>query len=183
MDNHLNKNEPDFMASVYSTYERMMFYIASQFFSDLFQQEEIVQSALVRLLKMESTLRGLSQAAKTSYIASTIRNTAINRLKKESREKALYISIDTLPQDDANLQIPPIDLQLLEAERRHDLLLAFSSLSEDDQYLLTGKYVLGLSDDELSCQLQCKPGSIRMKMTRARRRLLGAVKKRESHYE
>ena len=109
MDNHLNKNEPDFMASVYSTYERMMFYIASQFFSDLFQQEEIVQSALVRLLKMESTLRGLSQAAKTSYIASTIRNTAINRLKKESREKALYISIDTLPQDDANLQIPPIE--------------------------------------------------------------------------
>lgn len=38
--------------------------------------------------------------------------------------------------------------------------------------VLEGRYFLELSDDELARQFGCKPGSIRVKLTRARRNAL-----------
>lgn len=45
-------------------------------------------------------------------------------------------------------------------------------LSAEDRALLEGKYILGDSDEMLARTLHCKPSSIRMKLTRARRRAL-----------
>ena len=48
-------------------------------------------------------------------------------------------------------------------------------LSENDQLLLEGKYLLGYTDTELASLLKCKVGSIRMKLTRARRKALKLI--------
>ena len=45
-------------------------------------------------------------------------------------------------------------------------------MSAEDRALLEGKYILGDSDEMLARTLHCKPSSIRMKLTRARRRAL-----------
>ena len=42
--------------------------------------------------------------------------------------------------------------------------------------LLEGKYILGLSDEELAAEFDCSPNSIRMKLTRARRQVIKLVK-------
>ena len=52
-------------------------------------------------------------------------------------------------------------------------------LSEEDRILLEGKYVWGQSDKELAEILHCKPSSIRMKLTRARRRALNNLSEKE----
>ena len=45
-------------------------------------------------------------------------------------------------------------------------------LTEEEQLLLEGKYILGYEDGELAGMLGCKKDSVRMKLTRARRRAL-----------
>ena len=42
-------------------------------------------------------------------------------------------------------------------------------MTESDQLLLLGKYTMDMSDTELAQVINCKPSSIRMKLTRARR--------------
>ena len=59
-------NEQSYMTELYSEYERLMFVIAGRYASDPFEQEEIVQIALVRLWEKIDTLRQVSPHAVAS---------------------------------------------------------------------------------------------------------------------
>lgn len=52
-------------------------------------------------------------------------------------------------------------------------------LPEDDRVLLEGKYILGYSDQELAEEIGCQANSIRVKLTRARRRALAIIQEQE----
>ena len=73
---------------------------------------------------------------------------------------------DEDPADSATL---PEDI-LLSNEFSDAFAEVFDSLPEEDRLLLRGKYELDLDDAELAALLGCAPNSIRMKLTRARRR-------------
>ena len=64
-----------------------------------------------------------------------------------------------------------------EEEQLDALRRVWPRLSEADQLLLSGRYILGLDDRELARLAGCKPGSVRMKLTRARRNALREMKK------
>ena len=66
------------------------------------------------------------------------------------------------------------DLMIL-SEENAQLREIWPMLSEDQRFILEGKYILGYSDKELAEQLQCNPSSIRMKLTRARRNALALL--------
>ncbi len=163
-----------YMEKLYREQERLMFYIAKQFSLDLYVQEEIVQNALICLLQKVDKLQALEPYARISYIATTVRNCAINHHKKHAREQKNQISLETLPVENMP-HLPPTDRILIRAENQKALLLAYHALPEADQILLAGKYILHLSDAEIAQQLQCKPDSVRMKLTRARRKLLAQL--------
>lgn len=180
---HSEWNEQAFMTELYKKHERLMFFVARQYTSDIFELEEIVQIALVGLLQKGKTLRGLNTYAKINYIATAVRNSAINYKKKRDRDRRRQVSLETVPETSEVLQLPSADTFILLAESKKELIQAYQKLSEDDQYLLSAKYILGLSDEELAQQMLCKPSSIRMKLTRVRRRLLAELKKEGSVHE
>ncbi len=94
------KEKPQhFMAEMYLKHERLMYYIASKYTKDTFQREDVVQAALIALMRNEATLQKLSEPAQLSYIAAAVRNTAINALKREQRESVRCISIEDVPDD------------------------------------------------------------------------------------
>ena len=55
-------------------------------------------------------------------------------------------------------------------EQKDRLMKIWSKRPDEDQLLWEGKYMLGYKDAELADMLGCKKDSIRMKLTRARRR-------------
>lgn len=59
----------------------------------------------------------------------------------------------------------------------------WAHLTEEEQTLLEGKYIIGYTDAELAGQLQCKVSSIRMKLTRARRRAISLLNEQERDVE
>ena len=63
-----------------------------------------------------------------------------------------------------------LDERIISEEQKDRLMQIWGSLPEEDQLLLEGKYILGYKDAELADMLGCKKNSIRMKLTRARRR-------------
>ena len=61
-------------------------------------------------------------------------------------------------------------------EKKRDFLKVWDTLPDDTRELLADKYILRMSDAELAEEFGCSPDSIRMKLTRARRKALEMIK-------
>ena len=56
--------------------------------------------------------------------------------------------------------------------------MAWADVPESDRMLLEGRYLLEMSDAELARIFHCKPSSIRMKMSRARKNAFTVITKK-----
>lgn len=163
----------DLIWDLYQTYARLMHFTAKKYISDPHLCEDVVQDSLARLIQKTDTLRRLESSALTGYIVTTVRNTAINLLKKHDPYQA--IELDQAEESGA-LQAASAEEEVLRRERLGRLTKVWDRLDEETKQVLEGKYILGLSDGELALLLGCKPSSVRMKLTRARRRALALMR-------
>ena len=169
--------EREFMARLYEENEGLFFATALKYVSTHYDAEEIVQDSLVKLIKKVSTLQRLERCTLVAYVVYTVRNTAINRLRKQSKERDRRVNFDELDQE---YSLPlTLDELLILAENHRELVALWRELPEVDRLLLDGKYFLELSDAELARQVGCKANSVRMKLTRARRTAMKAIADKE----
>ena len=137
-----------------------------------------MQESVLKLIPNISFLRQQENCIKASYVVSTVRNTAINHLRKQGRVTG---KCSNLEDEDVVMPGPSLDDHLLQTERLERLAEVWDLLPEDDQLLLEGKYILGQEDTELADMLGCKASSIRMKLTRARRRAFQLMNEEADH--
>lgn len=162
----------NFLESLYQTYHRLMVQTARKWLDDPADQEDVIQEALVKLIEKEDLLRTLKKESLVCYIAHTVRNTAFKHLNKQKNASALLTELDETRLDEAPTPISSVDDKLLQEEFCRSLRQAWSALPEREKLLLEGKYLFRESDEELAQVLGCKPESVRMALTRARRELL-----------
>ena len=170
------------MEQLYLKYERLMFSTARKYVSEPADQKDIVQEAIIKLMKKFSVLRPMACCTLASYIVFTIRNTSIDFLRQQGRKNENIVSLDAKTDVDGfeSSHISLEDTVILKNQKAK-LRTIIDSLSEEEAFLLRGKYIWGYTDAELAEQLQCKTGSIRMKLTRARRRALEQMEYEEDH--
>lgn len=177
-------SDREFMIALYLEFERLLFQTARKYVSKPEVAEDIVQESLVKLHEKIRTIRSLDHMTLAAYIRSTVRNTSINVLKAEGYEKERLVDVQDETVELADSQFN-LDL-IMELSRYRELLSKiWPQLSKEDQILLEGKYILGYNDYELAKEIGCKPGSIRMKLTRARRRALMIIREQEgvTHFD
>lgn len=165
-------NDRTFILELYQEFYRLMFSTAGKYSLDYDSCEEVVQESLLKLINKVSLLKELPRTVLASYIVSTTKNTAINYIKNKNRQRAQTSSFEDEIVSSLEAPIPSLDelMQLIESQDRLEAVL--EQISEEDRILLEGKYILDYSDEVLAGMLNCKPNSIRMKLTRARRRAL-----------
>lgn len=171
-------SDREFMDQMYMEFERLMFFTARQYTSKAEIAEDIVQESLVRLYEKVRTMKPMKHVVLTAYIRATVRNTAINVLRKMNRERdyAADAETDAFAQADQEWVLNTMmDL----SGYRVLLSKIWPRLPEDDRLLLEGKYILGYSDQELAEEIGCQANSIRVKLTRARRRALAIIQEQE----
>lgn len=164
-------DDQQFMSRLYEEYKHIMYDKAMEYLADPQDMDDLIQDCLVQLVKNVATLRMLDDNALTSYIVTTVRNTATNLAKHYEVQSRHAFLTDFEEEDPADSALLPEDI-LLSNEFSTSFAKVFASLSEKDQILLHGKYELDLDDAELAKILGCAANSIRMKLTRARRRAL-----------
>lgn len=161
-------NDRSYMLWLYEEFRNLMFSVAKKYVENQSDCEDIVQDALISLLKNVQTLRNIHGCVLTNYIAATVRNTAINHLNHQRMVQEHTISMeDNYPEIESDGLA--LDDMMILIERKAQLNRIWNRLPEEHRILLEGRYILGISDEELAKQLHCKPSSIRMKLTRARR--------------
>lgn len=161
--------EQKFMEDLYRRYSKLMFATAWRYLSDPSEVEDVIQTCLIKLFRKEALLRTLEEAPLAAYIQATVRNTIFSQAK---REKIGEKTVARLKQRKENEEAPSLDEWMIREEQAEALSRALQNMKPQDRILLEGKYFLSYTDEELAALLKCKPDSIRMKLTRARRTAL-----------
>lgn len=176
-----NGDVSSYMTALYQKYKALLFQKAGSYArGDIYAQEDIVQDALLRLLRNVDRLQTLEPPALVSYISLTVRSAALNYFHAEHSDR-----LDSLPlpeENDLDREIllssgtpRTIEDQLLLGHRNEKVRAAVKQLSERDQLVLIGKYFLELDTQELTELLGTTPGGLRVQLHRARQRALKAL--------
>lgn len=163
-------SDKEFMVQLVKDYNRMMFSVAKQYEADQGTREDIIQDSLEKLIQKVSVLRQMESCILAGYIATTVRHTAINQLRKDSKRKERQCEWNEQREIEYSSDSRTLEDLLVLSERKSKLWQIWPRLSEEERFLLEGKYILGYDNSELALQFGCKPDSIRMKLTRARRK-------------
>lgn len=172
------QSDREFMERLYQDNKRLMFNTVRRYVKSPQDQEDIIQSSIEKLIKKISVLRNMNCCKLTGYIVNTIRNTSIDFIHKRDRINCHNVSLDEDKLSKTEVGDYLVGESLSDASIR--LREIWPELPDDDRFLLEGKYVWGLSDRELSIQLHCGQDSVRMKLTRARRRALELISEKEN---
>ena len=166
-----------FMQEVYQQNERLMYAIALKYASNTQDCEDIVHDTVEKLCKNIATIKGLSNSALRAYVVYAVRNTAINFRKHQA---TINRHIQQLSGDDSSSEYdqPESIIERIEdlQEKRTSLTKVWMQLTDAEQELLYRKYVLDQTTEELAGIFQCSRDSIRMRLSRARRKSLRLMK-------
>lgn len=166
-----------FMQEVYQQNERLMYAIALKYASNTQDCEDIVHDTVERLCKNIIKIKGLSNSALRAYVVYAVRNTAINFRKHQA---TINRHIQQLSDDDLSSEYdqPESIIERIEdlQEKRTSLTKVWMQLTDAEQELLYRKYVLEQTTEELAGIFQCSRDSIRMRLSRARRKSLRLMK-------
>ena len=157
-----------FFEKFYEQYNLFLYYIARQKCNNEDDVNEVVQEALLRLLKNISVLKEINAAKTQKYIALTVRAVFLDLEKKKHADMAI-------PLDEAIMEALHCDGMQIEREmegidRKGQLQRLKDGLSDRDWFVLEGKYIVGYSDAELAQQMGVAPNSIRMILSRAKKK-------------
>ena len=164
-----NPDDREFMTQFYLEYERLMYATVRKRLTDPEAAKDIVQECVIRLIPKIPFLSHMSRSKRRAQ-APPVRNATINYMRKQGRTDGRCCSLEEQEEQDMAIPEPSLDERIMLAEQKERLMQIWSSLPEEDRLLLEGKYILGYTDAELADMLGCKKSSVRMKLTRARRR-------------
>lgn len=170
--------DAEFMTWLYEEFKPIMHATAKKYVSNMQDCEDIVQDSLEQLIKKISTLRQKERCVLACYIVYTVRNTSINHLRKLSITQKHTVSLDEQINESLSSE-PALDELLVLAEHKELLHLIWEQLTQEEQFLLMGKYVLEYSDREIAEQIDCAHASVRMKLTRVRRKARKLIREYE----
>ena len=171
--------DQEFILRLYQDHHRLMFFVANKSCSDPYDSEEVVQETLLKLIQKVGVLRGMDPNARLAYVSVAVRNTAYSMLRRKSADSKRLVP---LPEERDTIPSPELSLEenMILLERKEKLLEIWDLLSPEDRFILEGRYLLQYSAVELAEELGCQPSTVRMKLTRARRR---ALRKMLENYE
>ena len=169
-----DESDRTYMEWIFQTYHRLMYHYIMEVLHDSWQADDVMQESVVKLIHKIGVLRRLSERKRRNYIITTAKNTAISYLRRESIRKG--IAYDDWAKDCIGTQSEEDpEALVLRQEEMEALQLIWDDLDERSRYLLSSRYILEQSFEEMARELGVTAGSARMLLTRAKRAALALI--------
>lgn len=171
-----NESDRDFMENIFFSYQRLIYHEIGSILNDPWSKDDIFQTVIVQLINNIDTLRPMPAKVLTSYIATSARNAALTYIRNISRRKEILADeFDNSNVDDDHDSDP--EVILLKSEEINSFAKIWDELDDKTKFLLSSRYILEKGYAEIASDLNVKPESARMALTRARRAALALSKK------
>lgn len=161
-----------FICCLYEKYEHLMFWATGKYLKNIEERKDAMQDSIVALINNLETIKTLKDSYLLTYIVCTVESKSINLAKRRNLELRLFEDLDSEPVGTA---VNIIEDRLFRVEMESTIFTAWSQLSDKDKILLESKYILGYNDREIGEMIGCKASSVRMYLTRARRKAMKLI--------
>lgn len=170
-DEHVNLSLEDveYYTQVYSDYYKLMYSVAWKYTVDCNLVEDIVSDSNLALMRRLDVLRRIAPDKLQAYIATTVKNMAVNyhRKKKTARKRlAVYEPAEQVEAKDADLL-----LQIEIKEEYQNLLQSMHRLTRKERSILHMRFFMQLSTREIANMVGLSPSSIRTYICRSRQKI------------
>lgn len=155
-----------FMTTLFLSYERLMYAEIRNVISNSWDVEDVFQTTLMKLIEKIPLLRTLEERQLVNYIITAAKNNARSFLRKAAREDSIGLDDDIWVTDDCE----STESTVFRAENIRLLLDIWPELDERSKFLLEAKYILGMKSKEIATELNIQPDSVRMELSRARKK-------------
>lgn len=174
-----DESSREFMIRMYESNVSRMYREAGKYVSLAEDIEDVVSDAVVKLVDKVDLLQEIEECKRIPYATTTVRHMAFRLLRRKNRLQT--VSFDEL---EAFLSAPNgenADDKILGEQRKSRLQELLDTLPIEDRLLLEEKYILLWSDAEIAKALEIQPDSVRMRLTRAKRRIAKAMTEQGFH--
>lgn len=131
------------------------------------EAEDIVQEAFV---KAHRALGGFREGASfRTWFLTIVGNEARNRRRSAGRRLGLAVRVAGDRRSEG--ATPSSEAVVLDSEAKEELLAAIGELKEDDRLVISYRYLLEMSEAEAAAALDCPPGTVKSRLSRAMTRL------------
>lgn len=173
----LGTEECSFIEEMYKNHFRLMFATAWSFTREKTIVDDIVSESCLALMKNVETIKQLKGNQLKGYIVSTVRNTALNYLDKQSRvRKHMANEIESYEdQLTSPSYVYGIEEKIVLEDELANVLEALHSLPAKEQQVMRMKFGEQLSDAEIAQATGLSKSSIPQYVHRARERLKALI--------
>ena len=171
----LEAEDKAFFMHFYEENKNFIYFVARKYASNPGDCDDLVQEATVRLMRNVSSLRNTNSCKWAKYIALTVKTAYLDILKRKNKENLIYMDNEALEA----LMTEKLEEQDFEQHVSASDTVARlkDSLSARDWAVIEGKYILGLSQEELAAMFGISPDSVRMTLHRARENAKAVLEK------
>lgn len=164
-----DESSRDFMIWLYEKSVSWMYREARKYFSHPEDVEDIVSESVVKLVDKAELLQELDKSKLLPYVVTTVKHMSLHALQHETHFQML--SFDMLEEYLTTPGNDSPDEKILREQRNAHLQEILGTLPVEDRLLLEEKYILMWADAEIAKVLGIQPDSVRMRITRAKRRI------------
>lgn len=163
----INRDSRNKLEHLYSLYKEDMFYVAYSIVKDYHLAQDTVHSAFIKIADKLDKIDEENHKKTRVFIIIIVRNTAIDLLRKRSRTDSSLDELENIVFDKSE----SIEDEIINAETFNHLLKKIGELPTAHGDLILLKYVFRLSDQELAEMMGIRLENLRVRISRARRKL------------
>ena len=161
-----------FLDQMYQHYYSMLYQVAFSIIQDKFISEDVITDAMLSLFSLVPKLRAMEDWELTAYLRTTVRRAAYKTYKEQRKQNATEVPTENSILFSLSAAGDTPDDALIQSEDFQMLRDAVTSLPERDRRLLYLKYAAGLSAEEIGELTGESAAAVRMRLSRARRKVL-----------
>ena len=169
-----NESDREFMSSIYIQYERLMYSSIRTVTQDSWLVDDIFQTTFEKLIDKVHLLRTLNRDRLVNYLIVASRNTAYNLCHYQDRYNRNSI-FNLCDEPSSDQSFPDIEEYIILQNQLESFCKVWPKLDENSKYILEAKYILEMTDGEIAADLNIKPSSVRMALSRARKNAMSLL--------
>lgn len=172
--------DQDIMTEFFVKHKMLLYNEAWKYLSLQEDVEDIVFETLTRIIANMDKFRAMELPQRIQYGKVIVRNLSFIHLRRSA-----YFTM--VPFEDVDVYLPigeneMPDNVVMGKLQREQIRGVWAQMPAEERLLLEQKYILEWTDKELASRLGIQPQSVRMRLTRARRRVMELMKKQGVHF-
>jgi len=170
LSNLISNNDESELEKIYKEYHGLMFYIAKGILKDHAMVEDSVSESLMKTYRNLHVLKKLTCYQKQAYIVNIVRNTSLDFLRKNDKDKVIVDDSSELLEEIPDGNVGILDGIIIE-EGCKSIKEAVKSLPKPLQDVLYLSAVCELTHYEISEELGISYDASKMKLCRAKKEI------------